>query len=96
MIDKNEISRQIINGDGKLIISERKSMSISGVLDVINFDELSAMLRTTLGTLAIDGEELHFVKLDLESGAVIINGKINGVFYVEAGGTKGKAKRLFR
>lgn len=95
-MDKNEINRQIFDDDGKLIILARKTISLNGVLDVLNFDESNAMLRTTLGTLVIDGEELHFVKLDLESGAVVINGKINAIFYSEAGGSKGKTKRLLR
>jgi hypothetical protein len=44
--------------------------------------------------LAVDGENLHVVKLDLAGGNVSIEGKVNGFFYAD--GTAKKAKRFFR
>ncbi len=96
MTEKGEINRQVREEEQKLLIAERKTMQITGVLDVVSFDETGAVLRTSLGTLAVDGEELHMVKLDPANGSVALAGKINGVFYSEAGGAKNRAKRLFR
>ncbi len=96
MTEKGELNRQNQSDEQKLLILDRKIMNISGVLDVVSFDETGAVLRTSLGTLTIDGEELHVVKLDLGNGSVVIEGKINGIFYSEAGGAKNRAKRLFR
>jgi sporulation protein YabP len=69
-------------------------MELSGVEDVVSFDENGAVLRTVLGMLAVDGENLHVVKLDLAGGNVSIEGKVNGFFYAD--GTAKKAKRFFR
>ena len=80
----------------KLIITDRKVLDLTGVTDVVSFDETGAVLRTGLGTLAVDGEELHVTRLDLANGSIIFTGKINGLFYTENGGAKNRAKRLFR
>ncbi len=80
----------------RLVLTDRSKMTLSGVEDVVSFDETGAVFRTGLGTLAIDGEGLHVVKLDLAGGDVEIEGKVNGLFYSEAGGAKSRAKRLFR
>ncbi len=71
-------------------------MELTGVEDVVSFDETGAVLRTTLGMLAVDGEELHVVKLDLAGGNVQIEGKVNGLIYSDGGSAKKAAKRLFR
>ena len=96
MTGKHEMEKQVPTDGQKLLMIDRKVMNITGVEDVVSFDETGAVLRTTLGMLAVDGEELHVVKLDLAGGAVVIEGKINGLFYSEAGGAKSRAKRLFR
>ncbi len=80
----------------RLLILDRKTMNITGVLDVVSFDEGGAVLKTSLGTLAVDGEGLHVVKLDLSNGNVAIDGKINGIFYSQSDGAKKQARRLFR
>ena len=80
----------------KLIITDRKILDLTGVTDVVSFDETGAVLKTDMGTLAVDGEDLHVTKLDLANGSIILAGKINGLFYTENTGAKSRAKRLFR
>ncbi len=92
---KNDASGQRLPEEQKLIVNDRKSIYLTGVLDVVSFDETGAVLKTNLGTLAIDGEGLHVVKLDLSNGSVDIEGKLNGLFYSDAVSAKGK-KRLLR
>ena len=79
----------------RLLLQNRAAMELTGVEDVISFDETGAVLRTVLGMLAVDGENLHVVKLDLAGGSVQIEGKINGLFYSD-GAAKKASKRLFR
>lgn len=80
----------------RLLLLDRKVLELTDVEDVISFDETGAVLRTGLGMLALDGEDLHVVKLDLSGGSVTIQGTINGLFYSNAGGGKKAVKRLFR
>jgi sporulation protein YabP len=84
------------NEDGRrghtVTLVDRRSLDITGAEDVISFDESSVVIRTTQGVMTVDGEELHIVRLNtgheasqtnMQSGGVIIEGKIGGVFYVD-------------
>lgn len=78
---------------GEIIIKSRKNLTVSGVVDVLSFDENAVSLSTALGTLAIEGEELHVKKMDMASGECVLEGRIHACFYVDDR-TKGK-KGLF-
>ena len=96
MTGKYEASKSTPERAGKLLILERKAMELTAVEDVVSFDEDGAVLRTSLGMLAVEGEGLHVVKLDLEGGTLLLEGTINGLFYAEAGGAKKRAGRKLR
>jgi len=64
-------------------IQNRKTMVLNGVEDVVNFDEYSILMQTVSGTLSVDGIGLHIVKLNVDNGEVIIEGEINGMFYID-------------
>ena len=81
------------DGKQKLTLLDRRALELSGIEDVISFDETGAVLRTTLGMLAVDGAELHVVKLDLSGGSIYIEGKVNGLFFSEAKGGKSRSRR---
>ena len=95
MTEKRENSITDPRGAHGLILQNRQRRELTGVEDVVSFDETGAVLRTALGMLAVDGEELHVVKLDLAGGNVQIEGKVNGLVYAD-GGAKKTAKRLLR
>lgn len=50
------------------------------------------MLKTSMGTLGIDGENLKITRLDLDRGEVDFEGKVNGLMYAQ----QSKRKGLFR
>ena len=83
-------------GDRRLLITGRELMSLTGVEDVISFDETGALLKTDMGNLALDGEELHVERLDLSAGEIVIRGRINGLIWSENKKSAKGAKRLFR
>lgn len=64
-----------------LSITDRAYMEISGVVDVVSFDESSVSLVTELGSLEIDGDGLHISVLDVEKKKVILDGKVDSVYY---------------
>ncbi len=68
---------------------DRASVSITGVSDVINFDESSVVLETSGGVLSIDGQELHIVNLNVDSGEISISGSVNGIIYPGSIGKSG-------
>jgi len=68
---------------------DRTSLSITGVSDVINFDESSVVLQTSGGILSIDGQELHIVNLNVDSGEISVSGNVSGIIYPESLGKSG-------
>lgn len=69
----------------KIILTSRQSGVVSGVLDVISFDESLIVLSTQCGKLTIKGNQLHVNQLNLEKGDVDISGKVDSLVYSENG-----------
>lgn len=65
----------------KIILGNRNSGSITGVLDVISFDITEVLLETEQGMLNIKGKDLHVNRLNLEKGEVDVEGTIDALSY---------------
>lgn len=66
-----------------IILENREKLSISGVLDVLSFDDQIVILETQLGLLTVKGENLRINKLSLDTEEVIIDGEIYNLGYSE-------------
>ena len=66
-----------------IVLENREKLSISGVLDVLSFDDQIVILETELGLLTIKGENLRINKLSLDTTEVVINGEIYNLGYTE-------------
>ena len=64
-----------------LILENREKLSISGVLDVLSFDDQIVILETELGLLTVKGENLRINKLSLDTAEVIVDGEISSLGY---------------
>lgn len=62
-------------------LEARRKLTLTGVRDVESFDEESIVLRTSCGTLVIEGEGLHVEKLSLDGGDVNVEGQIDLLSY---------------
>ena len=60
----------------KLVIQNRSVGSITGLADVVSFDENAIVLDTDMGLLTIRGKELHVSRLTLHKGEVEVDGTI--------------------
>ncbi len=67
----------------KLILSNRRTGTITGVADVISFDITEVLLETEQGMLMIKGSDLHVNRLTLEKGEIDIEGRIDSLAYSE-------------
>ena len=54
----------------KLTLSQRKQLTVTGVTEVVSFEEDGAVLKTTLGILIVQGQQLKLKTLSLEGGQV--------------------------
>lgn len=74
---------------------ERKSLVITGVKKIENFDSEQFLLETIMGFMVIKGSELELVKLDTLQGNVSIKGNVSGINYVEENTKKNKEESIF-
>lgn len=66
-----------------LILENRGKLSISGVLDVLSFDDQVVIVETELGLLTVKGENLRINKLSIDTSEVIVEGDIASLAYSE-------------
>ena len=66
-----------------LILENRNKLSISGVKDVLSFDDQVVIMETELGLLTVKGENLKINKLSIDTSEVIVDGEINALSYSE-------------
>lgn len=78
----------------KLILNERKVLTMTGVSEVVSFDELCVILQTDLGRLIIQGRDLKLKQLSLEGGQVEVDGVISALNYEEPRERGGWVRRL--
>ncbi|MBQ7744268.1 MAG: sporulation protein YabP [Ruminococcus sp.] len=78
-----------------LMLDNRKKLVITGAEDVNGFNEDAVSVKTTDGTLIIKGSGLHIDKLNLDSGDVSIEGRVDAMQYI-GNGSKSKLSKLFR
>ena len=64
-----------------LILENRGKLSISGVLDVLSFDDQVVILETELGLLTVKGENIRINKLSIDTSEVIVEGNISSLSY---------------
>ena len=75
--------RKIINNSviQNLVLENREKLSISGVNDVLSFDDQVVIVETELGLLTIKGESLRINKLSIDTSEVIVEGDISSLVY---------------
>lgn len=64
-----------------LALSERKKLTMTGALEVVSFDETYVVLKTSLGTLTVQGAGLQLKQLTPEGGNVAVEGEISSMSY---------------
>lgn len=76
-----------------LSLVSRKELKITGVRQILNFDDTTVAFITSAGELEIEGESLNIDTLDLNRGVASVTGNIIVMSYINDRQTK---KRKFR
>lgn len=83
-----------------ITVDNREKINITGVNNVVSFDDETVILETDLGLLTIRGQDLHINKLNLEDGQVAIDGELINLNYSDKNGLIGKSggfiSRMFK
>ena len=66
-----------------LQLVNRKSLTLTGISDVISFDETLVNLSCADAVMSVEGEGMRVVRMDVDSGELTLEGKINAVSYVD-------------
>ena len=79
----------------KLTLNERKQLTMQGVTEVVSFDDTTVILRTTLGTLMVQGKDLQLKTLSLDGGQIAVDGSVSALIYEEPRPEHGWLRRVF-
>lgn len=85
MDEKNIIKMQ------NVYLENRNMLNVSGVIDVLNFDEQLITLDTELGILIIKGSNLKLNKFNLDNTDLSVNGEITSMMYDDKPNTRSES-----
>lgn len=75
------MEERVTSRQHKVILTDRSSGVLNGVLDILSFDINELLLETEQGMLMIKGKDLHVKRLTLEKGELEITGLIDSLIY---------------
>lgn len=79
----------------RLSLNERKELTVTGVMEVVSFDEEAVVLKTSLGILNVHGRQLQLKTLSTSGGQVEVSGDVAALIYQAAKPTGSWISRLF-
>lgn len=66
-----------------LTLRGRQKLTMTGVSEVLSFEDTSVVLRTELGTLVVQGRDLQLKTLSTDGGQVAVEGTVAALIYEE-------------
>ena len=81
--------------DHAMTLEQRKNLTMTGVSEVVSFDDTAVVLRTALGTLTVQGSQLRLKTLSTEGGRVAVTGEVSALVYEEPREPGGWLRRMF-
>ena len=66
-----------------LTLKGRQKLTVTGVTEVVSFDETAVVLQTGLGVLMVHGTGLQLKELSVEGGQTCVDGNISALIYEE-------------
>lgn len=64
-----------------VILENRKKLTLTGIKDVLSFDDEIVVVESELGLLNIKGTDLRVNKISVETGDVIVDGTVRAIEY---------------
>ncbi len=81
-----------------VILENRKKLTLTGIRDVLSFDDEIVVVESELGLLNIKGTDLRVNKISVETGDVIVDGTIRAIEYSDKdiGPKQGLMSKIFK
>ena len=78
----------------KISMISREKLDINGVIDVLDFDTSCVNIKTNMGVLSVEGNDIKIISFSKESECIYIEGKFDNLYYYNV--SKEKRSGLFR
>ncbi len=88
------MEERTVQKNHKLVINNRKTSMVTGVVDVLSFDLNEILLETEQGMMMVKGSDLHVNRLSVEKGEVDLAGNIDSVAYSDVQGHGKQQEKL--
>ena len=79
-----------------LKLEGREKLTLSGITEVVSFDDTTVIMHTPLGRLTVLGQQLQLRALTPEGGNVTVRGQIDALSYEQPRSTGGWLGRFFQ
>ena len=87
---------EVIRKNSNIILESRKKLTLTGVKDVVSFDDETLILKTELGNLTVKGEKLHIGIFNTETGDLSADGVFITMVYTTDEKQGGFFSKVFR
>ncbi len=87
--------KSIVGRPHKVVLLNRTSVNITGISDVVSFDENSVVLDTDMGLLTVKGKGMHVSRLTLEKGEADVEGNVESIQYSSNEALRRSGESLF-
>ena len=94
--EQRERPAQSVRKSAALTLEGREHLTVSGVEEVLRFDEREVSMRTGEGELTIRGEGMSISALSTGGGDIHVHGRVDALCYEESAPERGLWARLFR
>ncbi|MDO5389315.1 MAG: sporulation protein YabP [Clostridia bacterium] len=64
-----------------ITLDNREKLKITGITDILSYDEETIVAQTENGILVVKGENLHITNLNLDEGLLSADGSISAIDY---------------
>ncbi len=65
----------------KVTLSDRKKLTVTGVSEVVSFDDTAVHMETSQGSLMVYGQQLRLKNLSPEAGQLELTGVVEALVY---------------
>lgn len=93
-----QVEEKQVNIMQNVILENRKKLTLTGIKDVLSFDDEIVVVESELGLLNIKGADLRVNKISVETGDVIVDGTIRAIEYSDKdiGPKQGLMSKIFK
>lgn len=77
-----------------VFLENREKLNVTGIIDVLSFDDQIIIIETNLGLLTIKGEDLKINKLSIDTSDFTVEGNIVSLNYSNSTNTKKNSSLL--